>query len=154
MANAYILSAQIAELMEMVDEETGEFLPGVYEEIEARMKQSDDIFAGIAGYIRNREGDIELRKAEVRRMEAANKRDGTNIESLKKYVADCMKRAGRENIEAGIFKLSLRASTKVIVPVVQNIPIEYQRIKYEVTADKDLIKDYLKDIAARAAAGE
>lgn len=92
--------------------------------------------------IKNKEGEIEARKTEIKRLQTMNKIAENVIEYNKTFLAQFMNKTGTQNIETDIGKISLRdGAYRVEIENENLIPTEFIRIKNEV--DKStLLKNF------------
>lgn len=104
-----------------------------------------DKMDGVAGWIADDEAKLNWLDEKIKQLTTLKKHYKRETESLNKYLLAVLNSSGHESIqtENNIFKLG-RRSEKVIVPDVEQIPIDYVRRTEKLTADKKAIKKALK----------
>lgn len=139
------IRAFIDQIMENIDEETGEVPdidPSKLEELnEAREKKLENI----ALYIKNLEAEAEAIKAEEKTLKARRDRDEKKAERLKKLLAESLHNADQDKFTTARCAVSFRRS-KAVVVTNQDI-LEERFIKKKITyeVDKALLKKALEE---------
>ena len=99
----------------------------------------------IIGYYRNNELTIEAMKAEEKRISEARKSLENRNENFKKYVKECMERAGFTKIETALGSLTIAKSPiSVEISNEEDIPTEYKQEVTTIKVDKKAIADNFK----------
>lgn len=83
--------------------------------------------------------------AEIERLKKASEKNKRDIDRMKKALIQFMDIVGEQKVKGGTFTVSLRKSSKLIVDNLEKIPKDYLRVKSTVEADKNAIKDILKN---------
>jgi hypothetical protein len=107
----------------------------------------------IVKYMKSLEALAEAKKAEAKRLSESAASDLKKAEFFKNYMADNLKKAGINKLQAGVFSLGWRKGSEVVkideerIPHTVTINGEVNQIaKYETKFDKTLIKKLLKEI--------
>ncbi len=87
----------------------------------------------------------ETRKAQVVRLEKANKRDQAIIDRIEGSIQRVIETSGRDRVEGSLYTLRLRkCPPSVDVLDMELVPEEYRKYKVEVSADKVAAKAAIK----------
>ena len=124
--------------------ETEELTPELEELLVINQEQLQAKAGNYAKVIANIQGDSDAIDAEIKRLKAMKDSKDKAVTRLKDALKNAMMVSGIEKIDSPIFKLSLRRSEAVEVPVVESLPKFYQNVKTVVTADKVAIKEAIK----------
>jgi hypothetical protein len=124
--------------------ETEELTPELEELLVINQEQLQAKAGNYAKVIANIQGDSDAIDAEIKRLKAMKDSKDRAVTRLKDALKNAMMVSGIEKIDSPIFKLSLRRSEAVEVPVVESLPKFYQNVKTVVTADKMAIKEAIK----------
>ena len=143
-----VLSA-INAVYSKVDPETGEVLDASaiedLKELDALKIDRKQKIENIACYIKNLEAEAEAIAAEVKKQNDRAKRKKTRAESLRKYVANSMIKAGETSIETARAALSFRNSKAVDIP--DESVISHKLCKKTITykPDKKAIREAIEN---------
>ena len=138
----YALGNNILELAQAVevDPETGE-VTGI-EELEAAEGAFEDKAAAVAVAIRGAKAYADALKKYKQDIADRQRAAENKIDRLEQYLADMMMKVGKKKIETVEARITLRESEAVDIIDESLIPMEFKKIKYEVskTAIKEAIK--------------
>lgn len=140
MSELYKIANEYASLMsEDLDPEIiADTLEGIEFEFEQKVEQ-------LLAVIKNTAALSDALKAESKSLAERAKAADNRIDSIKRYIAECMEKTERKKITAGIHSLTVRApSQSVEIEDCNLLPVEL--VEYETTAkpDKNAIKALLK----------
>jgi hypothetical protein len=139
----YHITSEQLRINELLEESGGELTPEIEE---ALIINEDNFIAKSEGYIETIAKYKALAEAAKVRIEEYQriKKTAENIEKrLKERMQWAMEMMGRDKVEVGLRKLSLRSSTTVNITDEDHIPNQY--IKVETSIDKMALK---KDLQA------
>lgn len=129
---------------DLVDQETGEVLIDVYEELEKLNVKRDEKIINIARYIDNLKRESDLIKDKVAVLTARAKSKEKQADRLKTYVLDSMQKMGTTKIEDATVSVRLNTS-KAVKPIDEKlVPEQYLRTTVKVELDKKKILADLK----------
>ncbi|PHV61066.1 siphovirus Gp157 family protein [Cyanobacterium aponinum] len=137
--------AQIEDDPNISDKEKEELLKDVYSQWLETEENFEEKALNTASYIRHLEAVTNARKEEIKRLQALAKQSENQMNRLKTYLAEHMKRTEKTKIEGTTGKLSLRKKPKqlVISCDVEDLPEEYCKVTIE--PDKTKIKQFIKE---------
>lgn len=123
-----------------VDLETGEVYGMV--ELEAANAAFEEKAEAVAVAIRLAEGFIETQQQFERDIAARRRAGEKKVKWLREYLKNNMETVGKDKIETVAAKIALKDTEAVEVTDEQLVPMEYKKIKWEVskTAIRDAIK--------------
>ena len=123
-----------------VDLETGEVYGMV--ELEAANAAFEEKAEAVAVAIRLAEGFIETQQQFERDIAARRRAGEKKVKWLREYLKSNMETVGKDKIETVAAKITLKDTEAVEVTDEQLVPMEYKKIKWEVskTAIRDAIK--------------
>lgn len=138
-ANNYMQVLQLAEAGELDKESVKDTLESISGEFEEKAKNCMMI-------VRQLESDAVSIKAEIERLKCLQDQSVKSAESLKEYIKYGMESIGRDRLDLGIFKLTLKSPTKAVEIVDASvIPEDYWRVIPETkSVDKSLIATMIK----------
>ena len=124
-----------------VDLETGEVYGMV--ELEAANAAFEEKAEAVAVAIRLAEGFIETQQQFERDIAARRRAGEKKVKWLREYLKNNMETVGKDRIETVAAKITLKDTEAVEVTDEQLVPMEYKKIKWEVskTAIRDAIKN-------------
>lgn len=124
-----------------VDLETGEVYGMV--ELEAANAAFEEKAEAVAVAIRLAEGFIETQQQFERDIAARRRAGEKKVKWLREYLKNNMETVGKDKIETVAAKITLKDTEAVEVTDEQLVPMEYKKIKWEVskTAIRDAIKN-------------
>lgn len=128
-----------------VDEETGEILfePA---DLDALEVERDRKLEACALFAKNLQAEADAIKAELDRLDARLKAKQRKADSMKQYILGNMLALNDTAFETACVDMRIRRSSFVDVACdAESLPIEYQRRKVTVTADKTALKKALQD---------
>ena len=96
-------------------------------------------------FIHAQEKDIEIIELEIKRLNALKKAKQGKIDYLKINLLDAMKLFNKAKLDFPTLKISLKKSVSVEIFDLEKVPEIYIRVKNEKQADKNLIKEALKN---------
>lgn len=129
---------------EILDEETGEVLIDVYDELEKLNMKREEKIINIARYLDDLEREKNLIKQKADILSARVKSKEKQVDRLKAYLTDSMVKLGTNKIEDEVVSVRLNSSKSVNVIDEKQIPEEYIRTKIAVEPDKCRILAELK----------
>ena len=149
----YVISEELNNAIESsIDQETGEvtdmkLIDGLNMDVEEKVKN-------ITWVIKQREHSLEAIKIEKARLKALEESTKKQMENLKQYLITGMQLAGRETIDLGTFKVSVRNNAPSLVLsdeleldmyyVTAEREREFKKAKAELASAKKEIKEQLK----------
>ena len=137
----------ISDLKELQEIDFMEAKANQIEEIKAIIEeQIKTKGTGIILVVRNLESDIEVIKAEIKRLQDLKKSKENKVENLKKYTKECLEEADIKKISTSLGNISLRklpGSVEVLAE--DSIPKEYKKEAITITIDKKAILAELKE---------
>jgi homoserine dehydrogenase len=142
MANLYEITREALELASLL--ETEELTPELEQMLVINQEQLQTKAGNYAKVIANIQSDSDAIDQEIKRLKAMKDSKERAITRLKDALREAMLVSAIDKIESPLFKLSLRRSEAVEVPVVESLPKFYQNVKTVVTADKVAIKEAIK----------
>lgn len=118
----------------------------VRDTLESLSAEFDDKARNCMMIVRQLEANSAAIKSEIDRLKALQSSVDNSAESLKDYIKQNMESTGRDKLDLGLFKLTLKApAISVDVIDADSIPGEYWRVIPETSAvDKPLIAKMLK----------
>ena len=136
----YEIDAELAALLEQVDEETGELTCSI-EDLEALQIERDKALEGIALSIINQRREIEGVAAEITRLTERKAQAQKRIERYTNLLTEAL---GGEKMKTPLVSVSYRKSQAVELEpdFLTKADLYWQRIKQE--PDKEKIKEALK----------
>ncbi len=124
--------------------ETEELTPELEAELLINHEQLQSKGINYAKVIANYQSEADQIDAEIKRLKAMKESRDKKVTWLTESLKKAMLVSGIEKIDSPLFKISLRRSESVEVPVVESLPKFYQNVKNVVTADKMAIKEAIK----------
>ena len=125
--------------LELTEEEQQSLLDNVEGSIEDKVEN-------VVKLIKDNEGTIEAIKNEVSRLNQMKESLTSKNNSLKRYIDTSMQIIDKDNLSAGLFKISYRKSSSLIVTDESLIPVQFMKIVPETkTVDKVELKKFMKD---------
>jgi hypothetical protein len=124
--------------------ETEELTPELEAELLINQEQLQSKGINYAKVIANYQSESDQIDAEIKRLKTMKESRDKKVTWLTESLKKAMLVSGIEKIDSPLFKISLRRSEAVEVPVVESLPKFYQNIKTVVTADKMAIKEAIK----------
>ena len=124
--------------------ETEELTPELEQELLINQEQLQSKGINYAKVIANYQSESDQIDAEIKRLKAMKESRDKKVTWLTESLKKAMLVSGIEKIDSPLFKISLRRSESVEVPVVESLPKFYQNVKNVVTADKMAIKEAIK----------
>lgn len=137
----------ISDLKELQEIDFMEAKANQIEEIKAIIEeQIKTKGTGIILIVRNLESDIEVIKAEIKRLQDLKKSKENKVENLKKYTKECLEEVDIKKISTSLGNISLRklpGSVEVLEE--DSILKEYKKEVITITIDKKAILADLKE---------
>lgn len=129
---------KVLELIEAGEENLDDTLESINDTIEVKAEN-------YAKIIRNLEGNVNMLKAEIERLNSRKKSIEGNIDRLKENLKQAMILTGKEKIKTGLFNITV-ANNPVALNVFDESKIPENFFTYETIKkmDKSAIKDLLK----------
>lgn len=136
----YEITASMSRLHDLVSEDEGltEFLDSVSLQLNEKVDN-------IVKFQRNLDLTVRSIDEELTRLQVLRDNVKAKQQRLLDYVKYSMEKHGIEKIDTGLFVLSFRQSTAVIVDDENLVPLEYKKTKTTVTIDKVKIGKQLKE---------
>lgn len=127
-----------------------ELTPDIVSEIMQGVSSNiKDNLTNICRYVKRLESDIELCASETQRISKLKKAYSTKIEGLKGYVLPYILEKGKQDL--GLFKVSNRKNSKVIIMDEDLIGAEFKEEKTIVSIDKRKLKEFLTSNTSKGA---
>lgn len=142
MAKLYEITGEILELKEWLENEPDSEI--VRDTLEALSGELDIKAEGYCKVLREFEGHKAVVEAEIDRLVEMKRADVSNIDRLKKALFQAMHVTGRQKIETGLFKLSVRNNAMSLDQIPDSLPERYL-IHQEPTVDKRLLLADIKN---------
>ena len=129
---------KVLELIEAGEENLDDTLESINDTIEVKAEN-------YAKIIRNLEGNVNMLKAEIERLNSRKKSIEGNVDRLKENLKQAMILTGKEKIKTGLFNITV-ANNPVALNVFDESKIPENFFTYETIKkmDKSAIKDLLK----------
>lgn len=143
--NIYEITQSMLAIMGEIEENEGEITDEVAEKLKITSDQLADKAEAYCKLIRNTESDIAGIKGEIERLRKRQKSAENLIERLKASLVNAMEVSDQPKLKAGSFSLSVRRTESVNVTDIEALPSKYKREVVEVKADKNLIKEAIKN---------
>lgn len=140
--NLYELTDNYLKVLELI-ENGEEGLEDTLESINDTIEVKAENYAKI---IRNLEGNVNMLKAEVERLNSRKKSIEGNVDRLKENLKMAMIVTGKEKIKTGLFNITV-ANNPVTVNVIDEklIPEKYFKVEIIRKLDKLSLKDAIKN---------
>lgn len=140
MAKLYELAESYEMLLDMIDNQDIS-VEDVQDTLEALEDSIGEKLENIVKIIRMTEGNIELFKAEEKRIQARRRTMENKVDSLKSYMQSTMIRLGMKKVETGTFKIRLQKNPDNISILDESkIPKDFY-VKQEPKLDKTALKE-------------
>lgn len=140
MAKLYELAESYEMLLDMIDNQDIS-VEDVQDTLDALEDSIGDKLENIVKIIRMTEGNIELFKAEEKRIQARRRTMENKVDSLKNYMQSTMIRLGMKKVETGTFKIRLQKNPDNISILDESkIPKDFY-VKQEPKLDKTALKE-------------
>ena len=137
------LEGLLDRLEEAGDDEATEEVKEIKATVEKLIQSKSE---GLIAVVRANEMMIENIEAERKRLADLKTKKQARIDSIKKYVLECMQAMEVKKIETHLGNMTVRKGTgKVIVDDLTKIPEEYRVTKVGVREDRTAIKKAIKD---------
>ena len=138
------LELAIEELLDCVDEETGEVDEEKMHAVDALKMARAEKLEGIGCFIKNLMAEADAIKEESKKLAERAKIKENRVERLKRYVADNLLANNETKFEGVKVAYSFRKSEAVDILDESAIPSEYLKTKTEISPDKTAIKKAIK----------
>lgn len=121
-----------------------ELIQEYLEEYLNNQEKVEEKFNNIADLDKYLEYIFNGRKQEIKRLQELNKKTAWKRNNLRKYMAYCLEKVGKKQLQTKKYSLSLKSKPhQLVLPdIPEQLPIQYQKI--EVNPNKILIKNDLK----------
>lgn len=140
MAKLYELAESYEMLLDMIDNQDIS-VEDVQDALEALEDSIGEKLENIVKIIRMTEGNIELFKAEEKRIQARRRTMENKVDSLKNYMQSIMIRLGMKKVETGTFKIRLQKNPDNISILDESkIPKDFY-VEQEPKLDKTALKE-------------
>ena len=134
---------EITELQkELEKEEDAEIKQDLQELIAVELEKKSN---NIVYVIKNLEGNNAAIDAEIERLQALKKRNGSNIEKVKSNILWFMQQNNVDSIKSDLATFSKRKSESTDIENIELIPAEFVTIKQTFQPDKTAIKKAIKE---------
>lgn len=131
-------------LMDSVDEETGEVLDIDPSELEALNEARQKKLENIALYIKNLDADAKAIKEEEKNLKERRERVEKKAERLRKLLSDSILNAGDDHFETSRCSVTFRASDTVEIDDLDLIDDVYIKVVTDYKPDKTALKKAIK----------
>ena len=139
----YILTGELSQIQQLADDGVPiEQLTDTLELIEAEFDEKIDACLMV---IANLQAEADMCKAEAHAFSDRKKAAENQVESLKRYIKDCMAKSGKD--KAGHLKLATLTKPRKVLQIVDEslLPEQYRAEVVSYTTDKKAIEQALKD---------
>jgi len=137
----YVITEEYNQLMFQIEEQEGVLEEYQAEALAINERELQTKSVAYLEFMRSKEGMINLRKEEIKRQQAAIKREEKIINLLKKNLVNAVNLFGE--FEVGTVKFSTRKSSSVVIEDEDQITKDYQKTKVTISIDKAKIKKAL-----------
>lgn len=148
MPNLYLLTNEMQDLYEQlmnsVDEDTGEIDPVVYKALDVKKEEFEAKAINVATVVRMFTARKAEVKAEIARLQGIDKQMERVIDSLTGSLSDSCLRLGYAKIDGLHAKISFRKSEQTIIDNLDELPDDYKTCEIKYSANKTKIKDAIK----------
>ena len=134
----YTIMYEIENFEFEVDEETGEVVN--FDKLDELEVERDTKIENIGLYIKNLDAESKMIREEEKCLAERRRVKENKMESLKKYLMDCL---DGQKFETSKLKISYRKSQRVECPDYTIVPLEYIKLK-DPEVDKVAVKEALK----------
>jgi len=141
--NLYQIETEYMELMNTLEENSGEITPEIEEALIINEKELNQKSISYLAVVKNKESFNTLIDDEIKRLQQLKKQNSTIISKLKDNLLQAVNLFGA--FEVGFNKFGTRKSSSVEVEDVNELPKEYKVVKVTEQADKDAIKKALQN---------
>lgn len=137
-------------VIENVEEYKKELLTAWFDTLTGIEGEFDLKAENIACYIKQLDGELEMLKKEKAAFEKRRKSKENQLDSLKKYLLDCMKKTNRTKIDMPKAKISIRNNTESVKISNEDKFVSWadknykSLLRYKPDINKTAIKDALK----------
>lgn len=135
----YELSNALDKIEEMSDDDKS-----LLEYLDSVQMQINEKIDNIVRFRRTTELTVAAIDSEIERLIALKGTYGRRNENLKKYLAYCLKKMGKDKFESAVAKMGFRTSQAVVIDDPTKLPKEFIKEKVSVAPDKIAIKEALK----------
>lgn len=142
--NLYEIKAEIYQLLEQVDPDTGELSDDIADKIIQLNSDFETVAENLALYVKNITAEVAAIKNEETELAKRRKVKENNMDRLMDYLADAMISSGHKKFETARVKINARTSQAVNIIDFDILPNCFKRTKTTVTPDKIAIANELK----------
>ncbi len=148
--NLYEITQELLELEALLDESGGEVDDEMLDRYLNSTEQAEEKADNYAALIRHIEGRMQLRKAEVTRMQALYKSDQKSVTRLKERLLEFMQRTNHTKLETRRFRLTAaRAGGKLPIIWHTQTPEAFPEPYREEVTEVKLLKDAVRSALER-----
>lgn len=148
MPNLYLLAQEYKDLenalLASADEETGELDIDIAKAVEKAQGTFEEKAVAVATVYRHLETYSGNIKAEIKRLQALDKRVDREQERVKEYLTQACEMTGTESIRGVYANISFRKSEQTVIDDESVLPKEYVIEKITYSPDKTKIKNAIK----------
>ena len=148
MANIYKIETEYRDIISVLVENGGELTPEIEQALQINQKDLYRKSESYAYAIKELDGEIDIIKSEIERLQALISKRDKSISRMKETVLKAMELYEIEKIETPMIKISVRESEAVEVINEAQIPDIYFAEKTTKTLSKTMIKEAIKSGAS------
>lgn len=141
----YEITGEYLGLLDEVMHNEGEITPDLEQALQINEDNMKSKFENYAKFIRSKKSIIDIRKAEIARINKLIKTDESLINNLESRISQSMLVFEKDKVETELFKFSFRKSESVEVFDEEGIPEEFKKTVTTTSVSKTDIKKYMKD---------
>jgi hypothetical protein len=138
------ITTELQQIEDQLMENGGEVTPELETALQISQTELSDKAGNYISLILKNEADAEIIDAEIKRLTALKKSRQNIAHQLKERLSGAMQYFEISKIQLPFAVISLRQSESVEVDDPLKLPVEYQRVKTTVEADKATLKAALK----------
>lgn len=141
--NIYQIGQDYLNIMAQIEANDGELSDELMEQLEQNEADFQTKASNYVKMIRMWEGEASVIDAEIKRLQSLKKSRDGNVDRLKENLHQSMIGRGLDKVDLGLFKLSFRKSTAVIIDDQDLIPDKYKEEVTTIKVDKIALKKAL-----------
>lgn len=142
MPKLYEIAIDLENLFAKIESQGGEILPEDEKALDALTLSKEEKVENTIKYIRNLESDVEALENEIRKLQTKKSAIENQVKSRKEYLGFNIGKG--LSFKTPLFKCSWRESPSVEIVNEDKIPDWYKKEKVEISIDKKLILEELK----------
>lgn len=139
--NIFQISQEYLELMNEIEMNDGDMSDEIAERFEQNSEDFNDKAVNYVKIMRQWEGETETISNEIKRLQALKKSRDNNVARLKNNLEESMMVRGLDKLDLGLFKLSFRKSSAVIIDDEAQVADKFKTIVENISIDKKALKN-------------